>query len=159
MKLTPTLLSATMLLTLTATPLSTSHAILDKTRFVVHLGIAYYAFHHWDLQPYKAGKFSAGAPGRTSAMVKGGLALAFAAHEVAVAKKIADKSHDPLLMKLDASLGGLSGKMNSIGSGLKSGNLNPADLQSLENDTNSLSGNAAAGGQQIKDIATPIPGL
>ena len=159
MKMKSALLSATMLLTLTATPLSTSHAILDKTRFVAHLGVAYYAFHHWDLQPYKAGKFTAGAAGRTAAMVKGGLALAFAAHEISVAKKIADKSHDPLLMKLDASLGGLSSKMSSIGSGLKSGNLNPADIQSLENDTNTLSGSAAASGQQIKDIAAPIPGL
>ncbi|WP_425144862.1 hypothetical protein [Deinococcus sp.] len=159
MKLKSTLLSAGLLLTLTATPLSTSHAILDKTRFVLHLGAAYYAFHHWDLAPFKAGKFSAGAPGRTGNIVKAGLALAFAAHEVSVAKKIADTSKSPILMKLDGALGSLTGRMNTVSNDLKAGKLNPADIQALESDTNSLSSSAAAAGQPIKDIAAPIPGL
>jgi hypothetical protein len=30
---------------------SPSSAFLDKTRFVAHLGVAYFAFHHWVLLP------------------------------------------------------------------------------------------------------------
>ncbi len=28
-----------------------AHAFLDKTRFVAHLGVAYFCFHHWVLKP------------------------------------------------------------------------------------------------------------
>jgi len=153
------LTSAALLLTLTATPFSTSYAILDKTRFLLHLGAAYYAFHHWDLMPFKQGKFSAGAPGRTAAMVKGGLALAFAAHEVSVARKVAANSKSPTLMKLDGALNTLSAEMTTLGGTLKTGKVNPADEQALESDAGALSAQAAANGQVIRDVPTPIPGL
>lgn len=146
-------------LTLAVTTVSPAEALFDKTRFVLHLGAAYYAFHHWDLQPYQQGKFSAGAPGRAGNLVKGGLALAFAAHEVSVARKVAASSKSPLLQKLDGGLNSLSTEMATVGSRLKGGTLNPADLKTLDTDTQKFSGDAAAAGQPIKDVAVPIPGL
>jgi len=41
---------------------SPASAFLDKTRFVAHLGVAYFCFHHWVLVPYEHGAFNAGAP-------------------------------------------------------------------------------------------------
>ena len=48
-----------------------SFAFLDKTRFVAHLGIAYFCFHHWVLKPYQQGAFAGGAPHRISTIIKG----------------------------------------------------------------------------------------
>lgn len=152
-------LSSTLLLAVAVAPLSTSYALFDKTRFVLHLGAAYFAFHHWDLKPYQQGKFAAGAPGRTASLVKGGLALAFAAHEVTVARKVAANSSSPLLQKLDGGMNSLSTEMSSVGARLKGGNLNPADLKALDTDTQKFGADSAAVGQTIKDVPVPIPGL
>ncbi|WP_424949456.1 hypothetical protein [Deinococcus sp.] len=159
MNRTRTVLSATLLVAVVAAPLSTSSALFDKTRFVLHLGAAYFAFHHWDLKPFQQGKFSAGAPGRTANLVKGGLALAFAAHEVSVARKVAHNSSSPLLQKLDGGLNTLSTEMSTVGARLKGGNLNPADIQSLDTDTQKFGADSAAAGQPIKDVPVAIPGL
>ncbi len=146
-------------LALAAGPLSTSHAMLDKTRFVAHLGVAYFAFHHWVLAPYKAGAFAQTATGKTAAMVKGGAALLFAAHEVNVAEKIAHGSHDPLLQKLDSELVNLKSSFGTVAGRMKNGQATAADISSLDQAVNTVGQTSAAGGQPIKDIPTAIPGL
>ena len=152
------LVSGALLLTLAA-PTNTALALFDKTRFVLHLGAAYFAFHHWDLKPFQDGKFAAGAPGRTANLVKGGLALAFAAHEIVVARKVAANSKSPLLQKLDGQLNSLSTEMSTLGGRLKGGKFNPAELQALNTDTQNFSSAAASAGQTIKDVPVAIPGL
>ncbi|AZI42432.1 hypothetical protein EHF33_06435 [Deinococcus psychrotolerans] len=151
------LLTATLVLAVG--PLSTSHALLDKTRFVAHLGAAYFAFHHWVWAPYRSGQFAAGAAGRTVKLVKGGAALLFAAHELNVAEKVAHNSNSPLLKKMDGELTKLQASFSNIGSDLKQGKFNEADLQSLNDQTQQVSSASAANGQTIRDIAAPIPGL
>ena len=138
--------------------LAPSNAFLDKTRFVAHLGVAYFCFHHWVWKPYEDGAFSAGAPHRTSAIVKGGMALLFAVHEVGVAKKIADKSNDPLLRKLDGSLGELTASFATIGQKLKSGHFDPKDLDGLKDMAGSVKSQASAYGLNLKDVPVAIPG-
>jgi|ERR1700693_1109659 len=138
--------------------LGLSHAFLDKTRFVAHLGVAYFCFHQWVWKPYKAGAFDSGAPHRVAAIVKGGVALLFAVHEVGVAKKIADKSKDPLLQKLDSSLGTLTSSFGTVGQKLKSGNFDPKDIEGLGSLTGVVSTMAAANGATIKDIPVALPG-
>lgn len=159
MKRNQILLSSALLLAVSSAPFNSANALFDKTRFVLHLGVAYYAFHHWDLQPYQQGKFAAGAPGRTGNLVKGGLALAFAAHEVLVARKVAANSKSPLLQKLTGSLNTLSTEMSSLGSRLPGGKVNPAELEKLNTDTQKFSSDSAAAGQTIKDVPVAIPGL
>ncbi|GAA3997471.1 hypothetical protein GCM10022631_05090 [Deinococcus rubellus] len=151
------LLAATFVLA--AGPLSTGHALLDKTRFVAHLGAAYFAFHHWVWSPYRSGQFASGAAGRTAKLVKGGAALLFAAHEVNVAEKVARNSKDPLLKKLDGSLVKLQGSFANVGGDLKKGKFSEADLQNLNTSADQLSSASAANGQPIREIAAPIPGL
>jgi hypothetical protein len=140
-----------------ATP---SWAFLDKTRFVAHLGVAYFAFHHWVMRPYEAGAFTEGAPHRTSTIVKGGVALLFAVHEVRVAEKISADSKDPLLQKVHSTVVGLGDNFAAIGQKFKSGQFRPEDITALRGATSSVSSaSSAAGIGEIKDKPVPIPGV
>ena len=140
-----------------ATP---SWAFLDKTRFVAHLGVAYFAFHHWVMRPYEQGSFAEGAPHRTSTIVKGGIALLFAVHEVRVAEKISADSKDPLLQKVHATVVGMGDNFAAIGQKFKSGQFKPEDIAALSGSAGSVnSASSAAGIGEIKDKAVPIPGL
>lgn len=138
---------------------SPSSAFLDKTRFVGHLGVAYFAFHHWVLHPYQEGAFADGAPHRTSTIIKGGVALLFAVHEAQVAEKIAADSKDPLLEKVHGAIVGLTQNFESIGTKFKSGQFHPDDIAALTGSASSLNSVASAAGLAIKDKAVPIPGL
>lgn len=151
-------LIAALVAAMLTSAMSPSYAFLDKTRFVAHLGIAYFCFHHWALKPYQNGQFNAGAPHRTAALVKGGIALLFAYHEVKVSERIAQKSRDPLLQKLVGGMGALTGGLATVGANLKSGHFDPKQLESLNGVTKSLASAAAAGGAPIKDVPVPIPG-
>ncbi len=135
-----------------------SEALLDKTRFVAHLGVAYFAFHHFVMAPYQQGLFASGTPGRTGKLAKGGIALLFAVHEVKVAQRIASKSNDPLLQKLDSGVAGLAGSFATVGSRMKSGQFKPEDVQGLNGMTQSVSSQAAASGAVIKDVPVAVPG-
>ena len=143
---------------LVAGTVSPSYAFLDKTRFVAHLGIAYFCFHHWLVKPYQAGAFNQGADHRVSSIVKGGVALLFAVHEVKVADKIAKNSSDPLLQKLDGGLTNLQNQFGTIGAKLKGGNFDPKDIDTLNTSTNGISTAAAADNVTVKDVAVPVPG-
>ncbi len=152
------LVIAALMVAMLTGSMSPSYAFLDKTRFVAHLGIAYFCFHHWAMKPYQAGQFSAGAPHRTAALVKGGIALLFAYHEVKVSERIAQKSRDPLLQRLAGSMGSLTSGFASVGAKLKSGHFDPKDIENLHNLSGSVASQAAAGGTVIKDVPVPVPG-
>ncbi|WP_407542789.1 hypothetical protein Q0M94_22010 (plasmid) [Deinococcus radiomollis] len=156
MKLKSLMLSATTMFALAAAPFSVSHALFDKTRFALHLGAAYYAFHRWDLVPFQKGQFSAGAPGRVGNIVKAGAALLFASHEISVARKIAATSGSPLLQKLNAGMNSLSGEMTALGTSLKGGQLPTGGIEKLNADTEAFKAQAAAAGQPIKDVRAAI---
>lgn len=142
----------------TATLLSPSFAILDKTRFAAHLGVAFFAFHRWVYNPYKAGSFKTGAQGRTKTLVKGGAALLFAVHELKVSSDIAHKSKSPLLQKLAGSLDSLKGEYSSLGAKLKGGQFNPADIEAANTHVSAAGAGAAAAGVAAKEKETAIPG-
>ncbi len=137
--------------------LSRADAFLDKTRFVAHLGVAYFCFHHWVLKPYQEGDFASGAPHRISTIVKGGAALLFAVHEVKVSEKIARTSSDPLLQKLDGGLTDLTNSFSTIGQKLKSGHFDPADIDLLKGKSDAVAAGASADGATIKDVPVPAP--
>ena len=131
-----------------ATRVHAHPAFLDKTRFVAHLGIAYFAFHHWVWKPYQAGAFKSGANGRIKNMIKGGVALLVAVHEVDVARNIANKSSTATLKLLVKPINALYAAFGKVGSELKKGVLNVADLTNL----NGLTGTISKGVGGIPDI-------
>ena len=146
-----------LVVTLCTTVLTPSFALFDKTRFVTDLGVAFFCFHHFVYSPYKAGSFTAGAPHRTKALVKGGVALLFAVNRVKAANKIAHKSKSPWLHGLAGSLDTMTASFASIGDKLKGGNFHPADVDGLKGTVDKVGAGAAAGGAPIKDIEVPVP--
>ncbi len=153
-----TILVASLAITMFFASFGASPAFLDKTRFAAHVGIAYFCFHHWVLAPYREGQFAGGAPHRTATIIKGGAALLFAVHEARVAKRIADKSSDPLLHKVAGGLAALTASFGAIGEKFKSGKFSPQDITELNGEANAVSAGAAADGVHIKDIPLAIPG-
>ncbi len=90
-----------------------------KVRFVTNVGLATGAFHRWVYKPYQAGTFQAGADGRTTALVKAGLASAFAVKQLHDAKN--NVMADPAMCKafagpitqLTAQLDGLKDRISA----------------------------------------------
>jgi hypothetical protein len=140
--------------------LTPSLAILDKTRFATDLGVAFFSFRRYVYGPYKNGKFASGAPGRTKALIKGGAALLFAVNRVKAANHIAHTSKSPLLHKLAGTLDNLENEYSTLGTKLKGGQFDPADVEAANTHVGAAGAGAAAAGIQIKDKAPdkPIPG-
>jgi hypothetical protein len=82
-----------------------------KTKFVLHSGLAFGAFHRWLWKPYKAGTFQKGAKGRITAFIKGGLAALFVKREIRLASE--DVKASPALCKAIAA------PLANIGNGVK----------------------------------------
>jgi hypothetical protein len=135
-----------------------SEALLDKTRFAAHLGVAYFCFHHWVSNPYREGKFVTGAPHRTASIVKAGAALLFAVHELKVANKIAHLSKDPLLHKLSDSVDNMTNSFTSVGQRFKSGKYNSSDIDTLNTSYAGMDGSARAAKVNVKDVPVAVPG-
>lgn len=108
-----------------AAPSAHPAAFLDKTRVILHLAVAYGVFHHWIYKPFKAGDLNTS---HKIKLVKAGLALLFAVHEVKKAIDITSHSNDGTLKKLNSVLTGLSDKFTSVG------NLFHKDPSSLTDD-------------------------
>jgi hypothetical protein len=130
----------------TGTTTSTVH--LAKTKFVLHAGLAFGAFHRWIYKPVKAG-YLAHPLQHKLALVKGGLAAAFVLHELKLA--LADAQADPTLSKLVAPVTALQDKLKGLPSDLKSAKANPADVLSANDSITSLKGLAASNGQTITE--------
>ncbi|GBF05519.1 hypothetical protein DAERI_050028 [Deinococcus aerius] len=131
----------------------------EKAKFVFHLGAAYYAFNTWVWKPYRQYKFQAGAPGQRSAIVKAGLALAFAAYQVNSAIKMTRNTQDPFLQRIGSLLPGYQKSLTQVGNDLKTGRFNEQGIQNLNTQTTYLLNTAEGQGQTIRPVAVPIPGL
>ena len=148
--------------TVNAAPTVQSHtqahpAFFDKTRFAVHLGLAYFAFHHFVYNPYKAGSFKAGASHRTTSILKAGAALLVTYHELKVAYGIAKDSNSGVLHALIKPMTGLINTANRVANKLKGGQYNDAEVKSTIDSANSFSRQATHNCRSIKEM--PVPGL
>lgn len=129
-----------------AAPAARPHAhsaILDKTRFLLHMGFAYYAFHHfvYDRFHHKVvasdgtvsyeNEFAKGAPHRTANLVKAAIAILFTVHEVKTAYDIANKSHSAtlhaLVKPLNVLVAAVSGEYAKLRGCQASGDTSTAD--------------------------------
>ncbi len=126
-----------------------------KTKFVVHAGLAFGAFHRYVYKPFKAGVFGRPASHK-AALAKAALAAVFAYHETKVALKDAQSSR--VLSKLVSPLTALQGKLASMGAGFKHGQYNGAQINSAKADTTAASAASVKAGQPIRDQPTPSLG-
>jgi hypothetical protein len=125
-----------------------------KTKFVLHMGLAFGAFHRYIYEPYKSGAFSSGAKGRVKAILKAGTAALFAVHELATAREdaLSDEHLRPLAEKVEALLG----RLTHLGSSLKSGALHPAALLSAAGAVSSLGVASSGVGAAIEEVAPAL---
>jgi hypothetical protein len=116
----------------------------DKTKFVLHAGLAFGAFHHFIYAPYKASNLHG-----VVALAKAGLAGLFTVHELKLAK--ADAESSPTLCHLAAPFDKASAAISSSISQIKSGKASGQDIEGLNNDVNAVQSGAQAGGVPAPD--------
>jgi hypothetical protein len=133
---------------------STSSTHLAKTKFVLHAGLAFGAFHRWIYKPLKAGALTHPLSHKV-ATIKAALAAAFVYHELKLA--LADAQADPTLSHLVAPITALQNKVNGLGSGLKSGQVNSAQIEDANGSIGSISSAASAAGQTITEQTPSSP--
>src|SRR5947209_10282051 len=129
---------------------STTH--FAKTKFALHAGLAFGAFHRYIYKPYKQGKFSGGLFRHKLATVKAVLAAGFAYHEVRLA--LNDARSSKILSTLLSPLLALQTKLSGLRSQLTSGNVNPDAITSANSDAGAISSQSASKGQPIQDQAS-----
>jgi hypothetical protein len=116
----------------------------DKTKFVLHAGLAFGAFHHFIYKPYKAGSLHG-----FGALAKAGLAGLFTVHELKVAK--ADAESSPTLCHLAAPFDKAGAAITAAISNIKGGKASSQDMENLDNDVNTVQNGAQADGVPAPD--------
>ncbi|MFD0267396.1 hypothetical protein ACFVGY_12480 [Streptomyces sp. NPDC127106] len=120
-----------------------------KTRFVLNAGLAAGATYQWIIKPYRAGKFKKGASGRTFALVKAGLAGAFAYNRLKAA--VNNAKGDPLLSKALVPLTAGIESLKGLGTKLRSGQAGDADISSFEGVINGVKDAGKSAGAPVTD--------
>jgi hypothetical protein len=125
-----------------------------KARFVANAGLAAGATYQWIVKPYREGKFKKGAKGRTFALIKAGLAGAFAYNRLKAA--IENAKGDPLLSKAVAPLTAGIESLKGLGSKLRKGEAGDADIDAFNN---VISGVKDAGKSAGAEVTDQVPSL
>jgi hypothetical protein len=124
-----------------------------KTKFALHAGLAFGAFHRYIYKPWKEGKFSGGLFHHKIATIKAALAAAFAYHEIKLA--LQDARSSKILSTLLSPLLALQNKLSALHGGLQHGNVDGSAIDSANSDTSSIGSQASQKGQPIQDQPTP----
>lgn len=133
---------------------TTSTTKFAKTKFVLHAGLAFGAFHRWIYKPAKAGTLRHPFEHPLTA-AKAALAGAFVYHELKLA--LTDAQADPTLSKLVAPITALQTKIQGLAGSVKSGGASPADVSGLESSISSIKDQAASAGQSITEQTPATP--
>ncbi|WP_066956244.1 hypothetical protein [Streptomyces lushanensis] len=128
-----------------------------KTRFVANAGLAAGATYQWIVKPYREGKFEKGASGRRFALIKAGLAGAFAYNRLKAAAENA--KGDPLLARAMAPLAAGIASLKGIGAKLGKGEAGGAEVGTFENVINDVKGAGSDSGAVVKDKVPSVTQL
>ncbi|WP_405661912.1 hypothetical protein OG379_11925 [Streptomyces sp. NBC_01166] len=120
-----------------------------KARFVANAGLAAGAAYQWIVKPYRAGKFKKGADGRTFAMVKAGVAGAFAYNRLNAAAENA--KGDPLLSKAVAPLTAGIASLKDVATRMSKGEAGAGDVGAFESVINSVKEAGKSAGAEVKN--------
>ncbi|MGW7453788.1 hypothetical protein [Streptomyces sp. NPDC054787] len=123
-----------------------------KTRFVANAGLAAGATYQWIVKPYREGKFKKGTKGRTFALIKAGLAGAFAYNRLKAAANNA--KGDPLLSKAMGPLTAGIESLKGLGSKLRKGEAGDADISNFDN---VIKGVKEAGRNSGAEVVDKVP--
>lgn len=120
-----------------------------KTKFVLHAGLAFGAFHRWIYKPVKAGDLQHPFLHKL-AIVKAGVAGVFVYHELKLA--VTDAKADSTLSKLVAPLAALETKLEGVAAGLKHGHVSPAEVTQAQNSMGSINQLASSAREPIANL-------
>jgi len=116
----------------------------DKTKFVLHAGLAFGAFHHFIYNPYKAKSLHGPV-----ALVKAGLAGLFTVHELKLAK--ADAESSPTLCHLAAPFDAAGAAMSGLVSKIKGGKATDQDVNGINSAVDAVQNGSKADGVAVPD--------
>jgi hypothetical protein len=136
------------------TTATTGQIKLAKTKFVLHAGLAFGAFHRWIYKPAKAGTLRHPFAHPLTA-AKAALAGAFVYHELKLA--LADAQSDPTLSKLVAPITALQDKIHGVADSAKSSGVSTGDAGSLDSAISSIKGEASGAGATINEQTPSSP--
>lgn len=125
-----------------------------KTRFVLHAGLAFGAFHHFIYEPFKQGRFHKGAPKRGRTIAKALAAAAFTYHEVKVARRFAQ--HSAILRRVFSPLGALAASVAALPAVLRGGG-GSGLINRVQRQIGRVSGQSSQAGQPIKERVPALP--
>jgi hypothetical protein len=134
---------------------TTPHIAFAKTKFLIHAGLAFGAFHRYIWKPFRKGGFTPPLQHK-AAIVKAGVAALFAYHEAKIA--LMDAQASPTLSKLVSPLTALQKRLGSLGTALKQGKLDASGITAANSTVNSVASESASSYKQIKDAPTPALG-
>lgn len=137
-----------------ATSSTTGQVKLAKSKFVLHLGLAFGAFHHWIYKPARAGKLSHPFRHPLTA-AEAALAATFVYHELKLA--LADAQADRTLSKLVAPITALQNRFHSLSGSVKSGGASPAQASGIDSTVSSIKAQSASAGQPITEQIPASP--
>ena len=133
-------------------PAKTIH--FAKTKFLLHAGLAFGAFHRYVYKPFKAGAFSHPLQHKL-ALLKAAAAALFVVHEVGKAREDAQAS--ALLRRLFSPLTALATTVAGVAAGLKAGHADAASLASANGAVESIKRGASSAGAPITEHAPAAP--
>lgn len=133
---------------------TTGQIKLAKTKFVLHAGLAFGAFHRWIYKPAKAGTLRHPFEHPLTA-AKAALAGAFVYHELKLA--LADAQSDPTLSKLVAPITALQNKIHGVADSVKSSGVSSGDAGGLDSAISSIKGDASSAGATINEQTPSSP--
>ncbi|MBV9416841.1 MAG: hypothetical protein JO363_17795 [Solirubrobacterales bacterium] len=133
---------------------TTSTTKFAKTKFVLHAGLAFGAFHRWIYKPAKAGELTHPLQHKLTT-VKAALAAAFVYHQLKLA--LADAQADPTLSHLVAPITDLQNKFHDLTGRVKSGGVSADDAGGLDGAISSIKSQAQGAGQPITEQTPATP--
>ncbi|MGW2825601.1 hypothetical protein ACWC24_32025 [Streptomyces sp. NPDC001443] len=120
-----------------------------KTRFAANAGLAAGATYQWIVGPWRAGKFEKGASGRKLALVKAGVAGAFAYNRLRAALRNAQG--DPLLAKAVAPLAAGVDALKDLPAKLRNGDSADAVAGTFESLVGQVKDAGHSAGAEVED--------
>lgn len=133
---------------------STSTTHFAKTKFLLHAGLAFGAFHHFIYKPIKAGDLAHPFLHKLT-FIKAGLAALFVYHELKLAA--IDVKSSKILSALFSPLTLAANKISALKNSITAGHVSASDISGLDSSLSSIGGTAASKGQSISD-AVPSAG-
>ena len=127
---------------------------LAKTKFLLHAGLAFGAFHRWIWKPARSGELRHPLRHPLTA-AKAALAATFVYHELKLA--LADAQASPTLSKLVAPITALQNRFHNLSGSVKSSGASASDADGLDSAVSSIKGQAAAAGQPITEQTPSSP--